>query len=155
MTIYSEDRRNGRELFGRLDLEEYEGVLRFSTQREAQRHRHKRHANDMDEYLLDAGDMPSHEDPTRYFRWRGKSTGEDVIELRSDGYLYKMTFSDGGLTVQGIWGTHNSDPRDVRFRGVKTGEISPYESCDIQSEWNGLDEAACDKANRDRWRNRY
>lgn len=58
MTIYSEDRRHGRELFGRFDFGEYEGVLRFCNKTEAQVHRHKCHANDMDEYLLDAGEMP-------------------------------------------------------------------------------------------------
>jgi hypothetical protein len=155
MTIFSEYRRNGRELYGRFDFGEFEGVFRFSTQREAQGHRHKRYDNDIDEFLLDAGDMPSAEDPKRYYCWREKSTGKDVIELRSDSHLYKMTFFDSGRRVKGTWDTQDSDPGDVRFQGVKTEDLSPYERCNIQREWDGLDQAAYDKANKDRWRRRY
>lgn len=152
MTIYSEDRRNGRELNARFDFGELEGVFRFSTQREARGHGYN---NDIGEFLLDSDDMPSSEEPTRYYRWRGKSTGEDVIELRSEHDLYKMTFSDGGKSVKGTWGTKNSDPGTVRFNGVKTEDLNPHERCKIQREWDNLDQAAYDKANRDRWRRRY
>ncbi|KAF4628938.1 hypothetical protein G7Y89_g9216 [Cudoniella acicularis] len=152
MTIFKEDRRARRELCGRFDFGEFQGIFRFSTQTGSDVHRHKRHDCDIDEFLLDADGMPSAENPTRYYRWRGKSNGEDVIKLGSDSCLYKMIFSNGGKSVKGTWGTHNSDPGNVKFQGVKAGDLGPYTMFNIQDKWDGLNQAAHDKANRNRWR---
>ena len=100
--------------------------------------------------MLDADDEPSKDDPKRFYRWMGKETGEDVIQLREDNRLYSMTFSDGGKKVKGTWGIREADPGDVNFTGTKTGEC--YDGMSIQYEWQDLDEQAYKRANRDRWR---
>jgi hypothetical protein len=97
--------------------------------------------------------MPSSEDPTRYYRWRGRTTGEDIIVLRSEWYLYKMTFSDNGNTVKGTWGTHGQEPGLVEFRGVKSEYYQlAHDWRSVHDQWDGFDEAAYDMENRDRWR---
>lgn len=75
-----------------------------------------------------------------------------MIELGSDHHLYEMTFSDDGKRVKGMWGTRNADPGVVEFTGIKTGDISPYQDCNIQHEWDEHDQRAYDRANRNRWR---
>jgi len=45
--------------------------------------------------------MPSEEDPTQYYHWRGKEMGEEIIQLGSDNFTYKMKFLHGGKRVKG------------------------------------------------------
>jgi hypothetical protein len=108
----------------------------------------------MEEFLLSKEDMPSAENPTIFYRWRGKEDGQGIIQLRSENDLYEMTFSDGGRSFTGTWGSHDADPGTVKFSGVKTYD-GVYQDMNIQFEWGSLDEAAYDRANRDRWRRRY
>jgi len=80
--------------------------------------------------------------------------GQDVIQLGLEIHMYTMTFSDWGTKINGTWGTHDGDPGEVALKGIKTGDTDLY-GCNIQYEWDNHNEAAYDKANRDRWRNRY
>jgi hypothetical protein len=114
----------------------------------------RRRGNDTDEILLEPNDVPSEENPSRSYRWRGKETCEGVIELMSESKLYKMTFSDGRRKISGTWGVRG-DPGEVTFKGVKIQNGSAYLECNIGYEWDNHFEAAYDKADRDRWRNRY
>ena len=59
----------------------------------------------------------SEQNPTRFYRWRRKETGEDIIQLDEDDELYFMTFSHGGNKVVGDWGTINGDTRAVKSTG--------------------------------------
>lgn len=68
MTIFSKERRTGRELFGKFNFEQFRGVFRFSTQREEQGPQYQSYGNDIDEFLLNTGYMPKEENPTRYYR---------------------------------------------------------------------------------------
>ena len=47
-----------------------------------------------------------------------------------------MTFFDKGS--KGTWAIHDCNPGDVRFHGVKTQDLDPYESRDIQRQWEPL-----------------
>lgn len=155
LEIFSTPRRVGWETYGRFDLGQYKGVFRFSSQKKDPRGLGDICKDDIEEFLLDKEDMPSAENPTIFYRWRGKEDGEGVIQLRSENYLYEMTFSDGGRRVTGTWGSHDADPGTVKFSGVKTSYHGVYRGMNIQFEWGNLDEAAYDQANRDRWRRRY
>jgi hypothetical protein len=67
---------------------------------------------------------------------------------------FKTDSISSGRKVTGTWGTYNSDPRPVEFSGVKIGNHDAYASMGIQSHWDDHNQAAYDKANRDRWRRR-
>ena len=51
-------------------------------------------------------------------------------------------------------GSHDSDPGDVKFGGVKVSDHSPHDGMNIQSEWGSLDQRAYDQENRARWKRR-
>jgi len=95
--------------------------------------------------------MPSEEDPTQYYHWRGKEMGEEIIQLGSDNFTYKMKFLHGGKRVKGTWGTHDSDPGNVQFGGVQTSESDGSPGFRIRYAWKDYNEAAYNKANRERW----
>jgi hypothetical protein len=95
LSIYTSLHQTGREIYGRFDFGAYRGVFRFSTQTKDPRgHTYEVYRDDIDEFLLDKDGLPSAENPTRCYRWRGKEDGEDVIQLGEDQHLYTMTFSD-------------------------------------------------------------
>jgi hypothetical protein len=96
LSIFTTLRRTGSETYGLFDFGAYKGVFRFSTQKkDAGHYMHQGYRDDIDEFLLDKDDLPSAENPTRCYRWRGKEDGEDVIQLDEDQHLYTMNFSDG------------------------------------------------------------
>jgi hypothetical protein len=83
LEIFTEDRRLGREIYGRFDLGEFKGVFRFSAVKEGEIRRGK-NPSSKDEFLLDPSDNPSEKDPMKIYRWREKETGEGVIKLFSE-----------------------------------------------------------------------
>jgi hypothetical protein len=96
LSIFTTLRRTGRETYGLFDFGAFKGVFRFSTQtKDAGHYMHQGYRDDIGEFLLDKDDLPSAENPTRCYRWRGKEDGEDVIQLDEDQHLYTLTFSDG------------------------------------------------------------
>ena len=132
-------------------LGQYKGVFRFSSQQKSRMG--NRCKDDIEEFLL-PNEVPPAESPTIFYRWRGRESGENVIQLRSEFQLYEMTFSNGGSKVSGTWGC-DADPGDVQFTGVKVGEHNAYDRMNIQHEWGHLNKQTYDQENRDRWRRGY
>jgi hypothetical protein len=134
MTICSSGYRGGTEIYGEFDLGEYKGVLRFISD---------------NRFIFNANDTVSAQDDTRFYCWRGKETGEEVIILGSEKSVSRMKFSNGGNTVEGTWNSTSGDPGEVKFTGTKTGG---HGYVDIHQEWRDHNEVAYGKADRDRWR---
>lgn len=155
LEIFSSQHRGGRQIYGRFDFGEsaYKGVFRISSIEQEVIMPMPYNENDDEEFFL-PNDIPSEENPTICYRWRGREGGENVIELGSENDLYQMTFSDGGRRVTGIWGC-DGDPGMVQFRGVKVGDHGIYDDMNIKYEWGNLDEDAYNRENRDRWKRRY
>jgi hypothetical protein len=148
--IFSSQHRVGQQIHGRFDLGQYKGVFCFSS------HQKSRMGNqcndDIEEFLL-PNEVPSAESPTIFHRWRGRESGENVIQLRSEFQLYEMTFSNGSKVI-GTWGCA-ADPGDVQFTGVKVDEHNTFDRRNIQHEWGHLNKQTYDQENRDRWRRGY
>lgn len=138
--IGTREQRLGHQTYGSFDFGSWNGVLRFTAEG----------GYGPEEFILSDSDLPSKETPTCYYRWRGIEVGEDVIQLGSDNDLYSLTFSKNGKYMQGTWGCLNGEPGTVNFIGVKVGNA--YNEMDIHGEWKSRNEAAYDKANRDRWK---
>lgn len=142
-----------QEIYGRFNFGAHEGVFRFcNTDSRPNQYRvpNARYYTPKEDFVLNIDRMPSEQDATWYYRWRGKETGEDVTQLGEDGAVYKMEFSEGGKVVRGTWGTMESDPGPVNFTRRKVdGSVG---GMDIDGEWQDHDQKAYDKANRDRWR---
>ncbi|KAJ8064104.1 hypothetical protein OCU04_007939 [Sclerotinia nivalis] len=143
LQIFSSNKlhRNGTEMYGRLCFQEWKGIIRFSSMRSVR-------DDHQDQYILDANDQISAEDPTRCYRWRGKDI-QDIIQLNSDSKLYRMTFSNGGKNVEGTWG---HDDGNVKFTGVKLRDARPGEGRRILYDWDKHYRQEYDRANRERWR---
>jgi hypothetical protein len=152
LEIFVSQHRLGRQIYGRFDFGAYKGVFRFSIeQQKAMGNRYKE--NDIEEFFL-PNDIPSEENPTMSYRWRGREDGENVIQLRSENALYQMTFSDGGRRVTGTWDC-DGDPGFVEFSGVKVGDHGIHDGMNINHEWVNLNENTYNRENRDRWKRRY
>lgn len=145
LEVFTKKRRGGRETFRRFDFGDYIGYFRMCLG--------NGNKDNEDDFILEDDQGPSAEDRTRFYRWRGKETGEGVIELESDRDVYRMTFFEGGRRVSGNWGVLNADPGNVTFTGKKIAEGSG-EVFSILSKWQQHSQEAYDKANRDRWRRR-
>lgn len=109
LDIFSVTPTRGLERFERFNLGEVKGVIRVAC---------RGLSTDQNEYQLNRGLGPSTPSPTIKYRWRSKNF-QDIIQIGSDSYLYTMTFSGGGRTVDGIWGTQDGPPGPVTFTGVK------------------------------------
>ncbi|CAG8954549.1 hypothetical protein HYFRA_00004465 [Hymenoscyphus fraxineus] len=145
--IHSREQRSGHQTYGRFEFGGWNGVIRFVTAEEDG----GGYGYDPEDFILNDSDRPSEENPTCHYRWRGVEDGEGVIQLREDNYLYSMTFSKNGNYVEGNWGCRDGEPGVVHFTGVKDNSDGGY-GMSIEREWKARNQAAYDKANRDRWR---
>ena len=151
LEIFSSQHRLGRQIYGRFNFGTYKGVFRFSFEQEKVIGNPFKE-NDNEEFFL-PNDIPSEENPTMSYRWRGREDGENVIQLRSENALYQMTFSDGGRRVTGTWDC-DGDPGFVEFSGVKVSDHGIYDGMNINYEWGNLNEDTYNRENRDRWKRR-
>lgn len=145
--IETHEQRLGHQTYGRFDFRSWNSVFQFTTEEEGQSYGRY----EPEDFILGDSNLPSEENPTCYYRWRGIEVGEDVIQLGEDNHLYSMTFSENGMHMKGTWGCQNGEPGTISFTGVKAG-YGGYGGMDIQREWNARNEAAYDGANRNRWK---
>ncbi|TGO82469.1 hypothetical protein BPOR_0824g00010, partial [Botrytis porri] len=142
LDIFSAPRAQGQQVFGRFNLGEFKGIIRFSR---------GRNSADRNEYLLNQQFDPSTADNTRLYRWRGKDC-QNIIQLGSDSRSHTMTFSRSGKIVNGVWGTHDGDPGTVEFTGRKVSKEDMFSGRGVLQEWTNHNERAYDAANKARWR---
>ncbi|KAM3156586.1 hypothetical protein ABEW05_002900 [Botrytis cinerea] len=144
LDIFSVVCTQGFQVFGRFNLGEFKGIIRFAR---------GGNSADRNEYILDqeydvwTADM----DSTRIYRWRGKDR-RDIIQLGSDSYAYTMTFSRADTRVNGVWGTCDGDPGTVEFTGKKVSEEDTFARDGILQEWRDHNQRAYDAVNTERWR---
>ncbi|TGO33181.1 hypothetical protein BHYA_0262g00200 [Botrytis hyacinthi] len=142
LDIFSAPYRQGQQVFGRFDLGDFKGIIRFSR---------GGNAAGRNEYLLTQQFDPRTVDNIRLYRWRGKDC-QDIIQIGSDSRFYTMTFSRGGKRVNGVWGTHDGDPGTVEFTGRKVSEEDTLSGSVVIQGWTNHNERAYDAANKARWR---
>lgn len=140
LDIFSAPYRQGQQVFGRFNLGEFKGIIRFSR---------GGNAAGRNEYLLTQRFDPWTADNTRIYRWRGKDC-QDIIQLGSDSRCYTMAFSRGGKRVNGVWGTHNGDPGTVEFTGRKVSEEDILSGSGVIQGWTNHNERAYDAASKAR-----
>jgi hypothetical protein len=170
MDIYRDTSTGSLQMYARFDFRVVEGILRFEKpgaatpvfdrlkprteegwyEDEDEDEDEDRNDDDDENFQLGPTDKPSPQNPTWNFRWRGKETGEGVIELYSEERLCSMTFSGtGGCKVTGTF--HNEYVEDCEFSGVKVSAEPRRGRFDIRGAWSDHNENAYERARVGRW----
>ncbi|KAK5699921.1 hypothetical protein LTR97_006055 [Elasticomyces elasticus] len=82
------------------------------------------------------------------YRWRGRETGESVIDLGSDEQTYSLVFSERGTKMSGVFG--GGLVERVDFTGVKM-ENGGDRQGSSKHEWGGLSERSYERERVGRW----
>ncbi|KAK5689085.1 hypothetical protein LTR17_026534 [Elasticomyces elasticus] len=82
------------------------------------------------------------------YRWRGRETGESVIDLGSDDQTYSLIFSERGTKLSGVLG--GGLVERVEFTGVKM-ESGDDRQGSSKHEWGGLSERSYERERVGRW----
>ena len=100
-------------------------------------------------FFLGANDKPTARRPVWKYRWRGRETGEDVIQLYADEKVSSITFSKKGTELVG---TFKSDMiEDCQFTGVKVSSHAQGSHDNPETQWEEYSEEAYNHANSARW----
>ena len=90
------------------------------------------------------------DNPIFQFRWRGRETGEDQIQLEALEYQPRnITFSDSGTTVEGVFDCPYISG-GLRFTGTKKSH-GRGQTLSSEEEWRGLGKKAWDEVGGSRW----
>jgi hypothetical protein len=166
MDIYRDNSTGKLQMYGRFDFRIVEGILRFEkpgakepvfdrfkprTERDWEEYDDETAEDEDDEnFQLGSADKPSPQNPTWNFRWRGKDTGESVIQLFSEEQLCSMTFSGtSGCKVTGTF--HNEYIEHCTFSGVKVGAQPRRGRFAIRGAWRDHNWIAYERARIGRW----
>ncbi|KAK5686122.1 hypothetical protein LTS10_002236 [Elasticomyces elasticus] len=84
----------------------------------------------------------------RTYRWRGRETGESVIDLGSDEQTYSLIFSERGTKLSGVFG--GGLVERVEFTGVKM-ESGGDRQGSSKHECGGLSERSYERERVGRW----
>ena len=88
--------------------------------------------------------------PIFQFRWRGRETGEDQIQLEALEYQPRnITFSDSGTTVEGVFDRPYISG-GLRFTGTKKSH-GRGQTLSSEEEWRGLGKKAWNEECGSRW----
>lgn len=103
-----------------------------------------------EDFYLRKNDKVSEKQPKLNFRWRGRESGEGVIELYSDRKLCEVTFSGrGGWKMSGVF--RSTFTSNCTFTGVKVDTKQREGGCDIQEQWQDHSEYAYERERVGRW----
>ncbi|CAM6096196.1 unnamed protein product [Calypogeia fissa] len=104
-----------------------------------------------EDFHLGKNEKISEKQPKLKFRWRGRETGEGVIELDSDRELCEVTFSGrGGSKMSGVF--CNSLVGKCTFTGVKVDTKQRGEGgYNIQEQWQEHNGRAYESERVGRW----
>ncbi|TKA74843.1 hypothetical protein B0A55_05341 [Friedmanniomyces simplex] len=86
------------------------------------------------------------------YRWRGRETGERVIEVGSDERLLEIAFSERGTTLSGDF--EGDCVGKVSFTGVKA-EAGDYRQGSSEYEWKDLSARSYERECVGRWGRRF
>lgn len=90
------------------------------------------------------------DNPIFQFRWRGRETGEDQIQLEALEYQPRnITFSDSGTTVEGVFDCPYISG-GLRFTGTKKSH-GRGQTLSSEEEWRGLGKKAWNEECGSRW----
>lgn len=152
-TLWSHPRRKHDiplfELWAKFSFEGIKGYMRF--QRSDVIITTKRVS--LGAYKLQEVHMPQPSNRQLYYRWRGRETGEDVIELDSDLTPQPLTFSNDGKKLFGEFNSPNFG--NWCLRGRKVRELSRDDVLEVryfQGRWDNLNQETYDREDRDRWK---
>jgi hypothetical protein len=111
----------------------------------------KDEAEDSDEFYFDNRIIPSSSTATWNYRWRGKETGESVIELDSDKDICSITFKgEGGTMLEGNFENQFCD-NACQFTGRKIAPTPSSPMPNPKREWGSCSEKQYDYECRARW----
>jgi hypothetical protein len=91
------------------------------------------------DFKLTAADMPQLNNDELHYRWRGRETGENVIELYSDMTPMRVIFSQEGTRI--AFKSNSPAMGTYLMKGRKVRELSNkdmYEALSFRSEWQNL-----------------
>lgn len=140
-------------MYAEFDFLVIEGTMRFVNPRPAKKLKGSARDNDSGErksaqFLLPETSLPSSMASKFQFRWRGRETGEDEIQLGSDEVLCSINFE----SPNALRGTFRSDLTGVvDFQGFKSGTNIRNFSLDPGYEWDEMGEDAYERARVGRW----
>jgi len=140
------------ELWAKFSFEDVKGYMRF--QHSDAITTTKRVGSGV--YKLQEVDMPQSSNRQLHYRWRGRETGEDAIELDSDSTPQPLTFSNDGRKLFGELNTPNFG--NWCLRGRKVRELSRNDVLEVryfQGRWDNMNQETYDGENRDRWKQRW
>lgn len=102
----------------------------------------------MPQFWLSKAMLPSSNNRTLYFRWRGEDPGEGEIDLGSDSELCSITFESPSALKGGF-----ISPSDAttEFRGIKRSSMISCRSLDPNFEWSKRSKAAHERQRWSRW----
>jgi hypothetical protein len=94
-------------------------------------------------------DKPTARRPTWRYRWRGRETGENEIQLYSDEKVSSITFSKKGTELVGIF--KNDLAGDCKFTGLKINQRATSGHHDPETQWEEHSEEALTYDSHARW----